>query len=342
MAVEADWKNAQAPQYRRLLALVHLEGKRYYVFDLFRVSGGKTHDWMLHGPLHANYRVETPLDLKPRAGKIVEIADLRSCVTDGPVSWTFRAGQSAVRALLAASPGTEAIQGEGPAVRRPGKQAFTAVRRTGGKSVFAAVHEPLQGEPRVKSIEVLGPQHPDSPLLVVKVALEGNRTDYFLSTLDEQPPFAPRRAAEPDGLLSGTFAHVVEIEGKIRRASLAGSELVFRGTAIRGAAYAGQISGVERIEAGEKRNAFLTAQALPAGEALRGACLVLTFADGRTHGWTVERVEDTNGQRAIVVREEPGVGISPAAARFVYFPGNEFKGPTGFRIVPCTVWTRDR
>jgi hypothetical protein len=338
LAVEADWTNAQASLYRRTLALVHLEGKRHYVFDLFRVSGGKTHDWMLHGPLHANYTVETPLELKPKAGKIVELADLRSCVTDGTVSWTIRAGQSAVRALLAASPGTEAIRGEGPAIRRPGKQVFTAVRRTGGKSLFAAVHEPLQGEPRVKSVEVLGPQDPGAPLIVVKLALEGGRTDYFLSTLDQQPPFAVRQAEGTDCALAGQFAHVVEVEGKVRRVSMVGSELKFRGQTIRGAAWTGQIVGVERVEAGAKRNAFLTGQELPAGEALKGAALILTYADGRTHGYTIERIEANGAQRAILIREEPGVEIAPDSARFIYFPGNEFKGPTAFRIVPQTVW----
>jgi len=341
MAVEADWKNAQAKQYRRLAALVHLEGKRYYVFDLFRVNGGKTHDWMLHGPLHTDYTIESPLELKPRAGKIVEIAELRSAVTGDPVSLTIRAGKSSVRALLAAAPATEAIVGQGPAVRRPGKQTFAAVRRTGGKSLYAAVHEPLYGEPRVKSIEVLGPQDPDASLIVTKVVLDGDRTDYFLSTLDAQPPFASRGPVA-ECSLAGSFAHVVESGGKVGHAELVGSELAFHGVKIQGAAYSGRLLGVERIETGAKRNAFLTEQELPPGESLKGASLILTYADGRTHGYTVERVEANGDKKAILVREEPGVEITPEAARFVYFPGNEFKGPTSFRIVPCTVWAGER
>jgi hypothetical protein len=346
MAVEADWKNAQAQVYRRTLALIHLEGNRYYVLDLFRVSGGNTHDWLLHGPLHADYTVETPLALKPRGGKLVEIADLRSGITDQTVSLTFRSGNAAVRALVAAAPGTEVVLGEGPAVRRAGKQTFTSVRRTGGKSVFAAVHEPLDGESRVKNVEVLaGAGDPESPRIVVKLEIAGGRIDYFLSTPHQQPeerePVFPSSANEVDDIdfsLSDTFAHVVEIKGKVRRANLVGSELIFRGMKFPGTAYGGQIISVERAEAGAKRNAFLTQQPLLAGEELKGAPLILTYADGRTHGYTVERVESANGQQAIVVKEEPGVEITPERALFVYFPGNEIDGPTAFRIVPWTRW----
>ncbi len=53
-----------AQTYRRTLARVATGGADFYVVDLFRVKGGQTHDWMLHGNLEENGRIETPLAMQ--------------------------------------------------------------------------------------------------------------------------------------------------------------------------------------------------------------------------------------------------------------------------------------
>src|SRR5205814_3605109 len=45
-----------AQVYRRQLLLVPVSEVDAYVVDLFRVQGGKTHDWLLHGSADADMR----------------------------------------------------------------------------------------------------------------------------------------------------------------------------------------------------------------------------------------------------------------------------------------------
>lgn len=52
----------QCEQYRRSLAMVEVEPGRAYFVDIFRVSGGEQHDWLVHGT-HADF--EMNLDLTP-------------------------------------------------------------------------------------------------------------------------------------------------------------------------------------------------------------------------------------------------------------------------------------
>ncbi|MCC6679306.1 MAG: hypothetical protein IT445_00235 [Phycisphaeraceae bacterium] len=47
------WKEAGVSQYQRSVALVHVDQENFYALDVFRVTGGKMHDYFWHGPHQA-------------------------------------------------------------------------------------------------------------------------------------------------------------------------------------------------------------------------------------------------------------------------------------------------
>ncbi len=47
------WKDAGVSQYQRSVALVHVDDENFYALDVFRVTGGKVHDYLWHGPHQA-------------------------------------------------------------------------------------------------------------------------------------------------------------------------------------------------------------------------------------------------------------------------------------------------
>lgn len=58
----------QCEQYRRSLAMVDVEPGLSYFVDIFRVSGGEQHDWLVHGT-HADFEMNLPLT-EPREGTL--------------------------------------------------------------------------------------------------------------------------------------------------------------------------------------------------------------------------------------------------------------------------------
>jgi len=79
----------QAKLYRRLSGSVDHGERGSYVFDAFYVAGGKTQDFVFHGP-HKNYRMHG-LDLKPCAEKLYDFANVRTAAPAGlwRATWTM-------------------------------------------------------------------------------------------------------------------------------------------------------------------------------------------------------------------------------------------------------------
>ena len=58
--------------YRRMLILVTIDREHPYVVDVFHVSGGSLHDYMLHGSVDHAQRVEVDLDLADARARFME------------------------------------------------------------------------------------------------------------------------------------------------------------------------------------------------------------------------------------------------------------------------------
>jgi hypothetical protein len=66
--VEADGRRAytdiaEVDQYRRMLVMIPVSESGAYIVDIFRVSGGRTHDWALHGDADTDMSAACDLEL---------------------------------------------------------------------------------------------------------------------------------------------------------------------------------------------------------------------------------------------------------------------------------------
>jgi len=217
--------------YRRTLMLVHVDEKHFYIVDIFRVKGGKTHDWMFHGNLEKVYKmkftcahqgsdIDTSMPaLVKREGTLGKYLDNLRIVPGGwdkNVMVEFCAGDGAtLRTIMAGASNTEVILADGPAIRlapepdarfrvpdgkggkvkwKPTdkKSLFLCIRRPGPENVFVAVHEAYKDKAVVKDISLVDVKGPDPFAVGLRVILD-EREDLILSTMQETP-YSPQVA----------------------------------------------------------------------------------------------------------------------------------------------------
>lgn len=340
--VEAEAERAYFPDpeiYRRTVALVRLDETRMYAVDIFRVRGGETHDWMLHGALHDAYTLSTSLDLRPMEGALHQyLDDLRAAQTgEGWVTeFAYESGPG-MRTHMLGAPGTQVIVARGPAMRRPGYTDFLDVRRGGGESVFVAVHDPFEGSANVERIEALEVGGGAMDVGIV-VHLANGRRDVILSS-GEEPPFEALQAA--DGTrMTGRFAHLrYDGERLVHAWATDASELACGELSLSGPeGWEGEVIAVYRVEAGDGFDAFETEAELPV-EGLEGRCLMVDLGGTLTQAFMIEGVERTPGGGSLIhSRDEPGIEIGDGVIRMMYYPGWSIPGPCRFRIADTLLW----
>ncbi len=254
--VEAEGRRAYRAvagmeRYRRLLVLVPVSPADAYVVDVFRVKGGKIHDWALHGSADEDSTATCSLPLgAPRKWLLEEgeawqepaitgarfnpygmVRDVRGARIDESFRVEFRSTGDSARNLrlhmLGAGEG-EVFLGRAPSVRRMGKgtsgdmrKAYDywmpqlVVRRRGEsplRSTFAAVEEPFSATPFIQRVERVSLTPADPDALGLRI-FHGVWVDTLISTLDD-PPYTERRTA--DGItLRGRL-------GMVRRRGLEG------------------------------------------------------------------------------------------------------------------------
>lgn len=150
ISVETPQAYAQCELYARSLALVKVSEQESYLVDLFEITGGNQHDWLLHGDADFDGSLTTDLQLKPRSGSllpsnqkfvpwIIESADegegayralknslglvrnIRSARSDKIWNATFKTmpdDGTGLRITMLAQKNTEIMHGEIPSVRR--------------------------------------------------------------------------------------------------------------------------------------------------------------------------------------------------------------------------------
>ncbi len=156
---------AQCPFYRRLIVWVNHGGAGSYLIDLFGVAGGKTHDYLFHGPILGF--VAEGIDLSPADGPApYGIKNVRRGASCDPWRLTWQM-DDAVRFSAWALPGEGegVIVGDGWGERgwghanSPDKKVdipYVIRRRTGQEgSAFLSVFEVSKGEPLVTGVRRL-------------------------------------------------------------------------------------------------------------------------------------------------------------------------------------------
>ena len=154
----------QCPFYRRLCALVDHGAEGSYLIDLFGVAGGRTHDYLFHGPI-PGFTAEG-IDLSPADGPAsYGIQNVRRGAADGPWRLTWQMDEQ-VRFTAWALPGEEeVIVGDGWGERgwghfnTPDKKVdipYVIRRRVGQEgSAFLSVFEVSRGAPLVTGVKRL-------------------------------------------------------------------------------------------------------------------------------------------------------------------------------------------
>ena len=320
--------------YRRTICMVRSSGDDVYFVDIFRVRGGATHDWMLHGPLHQDYKTDVSLDLEAREQEAGEklhgwIENLQSVTTDDQWSITFTAetGQK-LRTIMLGAADTEVITGQAPAMRREGTATFLDVRRKGPDSIFVAIHEPYTDEPQVKEVLLMPLINAAEMAVAVSVEVAG-RTDVFMSTLDSEGSIAAIG-------FKGHFAYLSTTDGNDITAYMVNSQQLTSDEAVKLTglpAYEGKVLRSMSTTRGDEINAFVTDAEIPADSRLRGRLLLTEDGDGSTRGFFIETVKrGAGGEKIIVIDRLPGMTIEDGYVKLQYFPNWGIPGELRFRI----------
>ncbi|MCC7517557.1 MAG: heparinase II/III family protein [Verrucomicrobiae bacterium] len=322
--VEADGERVYAAllpveRYQRTLALVKVDERDTYLVDIFRVRGGRTHDYMLHGCLDEPHRLETSVPLgEPRQGGFHHyLTALRAGRAAGAWNATFlldAAPTTGLRTWFADGQATEVLCGTGPAMRRPGTAPFLVARRAGDDHVFAAIHHGFHERPRIVKVEAVPLEGETSDAVAIRVTLP-ERVDTVVSCME-----AGTRARAADGSLdlSCRFAHFAEGQ--------------WRYTVGERPPHEGVVTRTHRREAGDPLDAFETETPLPDDGSLDGHTLVLDLGSCLTQGFRIERVECRGGRSLIHLSDEPGITVTPGLVKMEYYPGWGIRGEARFRI----------
>ncbi len=340
--VEADGHRAYGSSvemdlYRRTVALVKINDVDCYIVDVFRVRGGKVHDYMLHSCLDLPHSVKLSVALDERMdGTLHEyIGELRSGATDGGWTATFALddGSSSLKTFVLPQPGTMIIQGMAPAMRRKGVAPFLAVRQSDGESLFVAVHHPYVGEPLVQKVEPVELAPSDTGAVAIRVTLP-DRVDTIISTADDEP-WQARQTADGKLHMRGRFAHV-----SARYDAASGWAYLVDGDLLEtdnhkistNTSYSGELIKTYRIEAGDRFDAFVTDVPLPTDGSLAGHTLLVDEGGVLVQAFQIDHIQVRGGETLIHSNDEPGMTITPNLVKLEYFPCWGIVGKAKFRI----------
>jgi hypothetical protein len=349
-----------ASRYRRTLAVIGGDSRDAYVVDVFEVRGGRQHDWLLHGPRDADAVAEAPgVDWHPYDGTLLNegvafspprsfqhpnppgfwfgfIRDLRRAPVRGAVTLDFRLENEpaiGTRTLLAGLDDAEFFAGRAPDIRRARETTAAldrttapvfCIRRRGRdlESVFAAIHEPVRGEPAVRAVTATRA----GGALLLRVDRGPRGTDCFAMATEDG---AAARFETPRGgmEIEGRYAWVrLDSSGTPRAARLFDASRVrFGGMRIEGrAGWRGTVLEWDvRGRREGSRGSFLVDQAI---DRPGTGTFMLTFADGTVWPFNVVDIEPAAGGSRVHVREKPAFAVSGGKTRITAYPQREVDG----------------
>ena len=291
------------------------------------------------------------------------IRDVQMAQADGGFSVDFAYAGDAAKGLrvhmvaqgAGAAGGDGAVEawlGRAPSVRRMGtgtsgdmRKAYDfwmpqlMVRHRGEAplaSTFTAVEEPFHGTPFIANVERLALEPSDGNAAAMRVT-HGGGVDTIISTLDE-PPYPTRTT--PDGTaIKGRLGVLRQVSGTTVAAWLfEGEELTsgdWRLTAGK-TRHDGVILAAKRKRDGAKVDAFVVKSDIPDGKTLRGSWMIVTHANGFTHGYQIDRVETVGADKIVVLTDDHGLRIEGDATTELYFPRRTIEGQNRF-VVPLAV-----
>jgi len=322
--IEASSESSYAAQgvtlYRRLMALIG-EVSSAYLLDVFRVNGGKQHDYVFHalgdkvdftgvhfgaeerGSLAgaeiswgdkqlndgdiAGYPNKPYWNPPPGNGYGFLIKPQRG-KPDGAWSADWRIDDATrLRMTAPASPDTEIITALAPGIypRLP-QSRYVLARRKGGhlSSQFIAAIEPYSETPQIKSVERLNPNG-------VQITRSDGATDFVFFHVESPTQTNSLR-------YSGKFAHVRVKDGQtISLALVGGKEFAGFGWRVKPQrdAWHGTVTAVDVTN-----NVITTTAPLPTDGSLDGHIIIFSHPRySRTTAYRIVRVEEAGNQRRV-------------------------------------------
>ena len=341
--------------YMRTLAMVKIDDERFYVLDIFRVKGGKIHDYMLHGNLAKPYKIKISADKEAVPDKLKIGKYLESISAGKKNSENFAVefsddGGSVLRTVFAGGTEKDIIIAQGPAIRldnepsswgKPGHSPVTAksgktseflcVRHNGPETIFIAVHEAYKKDekPIVRDIELLKVKSQNSLDVGIKVKLE-NREDIFISSIDSNTNIEYENIS-----FSGNFLHAVTEKGNVKEIRVYGAEKLSwdkfhldKPTISKGAVYS-----IESKSRGGKNNSFTVEGILPEKDKLKGSIIIIYDGQKRPHPYIISEIENLPGDKSkVIVSNESGFIMNDESMTMLYYPCWKIPGKPSYII----------
>ena len=246
-----------ASLYRRTVAMVDVSPEDSYLLDIFRVKGGKTHDYIFHGLPFGEFSTSGVTLGEPRTkgtlmGEDVEFGKTVAGMKTGGYQWLTKPrrgkpegswsadwfvkdkGLGLKMTMLAGSAQEVIVADAEPEAKPdyPDRMEWILARNDTGASTFVSVIEPYKDKPSVRRAQALKPDGDPvrDDLAAVRIDVKG-RADYLFSALD-----ASRAATFDSGKIefAGEFGCISEDNsGLISMFLVNGSVLRKGGYAIR-------------------------------------------------------------------------------------------------------------
>lgn len=352
-AIEADGHRAytsRADLYRRTLALVNLGEGNGYLADIFRVRGGRQHDYLLHGGLDEPYKLEFGVETEPAEGVMHKYIQLQEQVWTMPPFWfrfRYEDGLQTTSHILSPSvpdgrarKGVQVFGGKAPAMRHTGQAPFVILHRLGiaelrepgGDNFFVLVHESGFGESKVTGTEMLTFESDDPEAVAFRVQL-GEREDLFFSTLD-----GGTITLEDGTTFQGRLGYLRRENGAPVMARLFdGTKLVDSdGRGIEDLQTpVGRVLEVLRREGGDEKDGFVVEYTGERPEEWVGRTLHLQMPEELVWSYRITGVGGVEEGRVLVeVEHEPGFELAGdgQALNMLFFPGWGMEGEVSYRI----------
>ncbi|MDP6775890.1 MAG: heparinase II/III family protein, partial [Candidatus Latescibacteria bacterium] len=327
-----------ADLYRRTLMLVDAGDGDAYVVDLFDVTGGSRHDWVLHGSADRDGLASVDVPLEPYGKNLLPGVEVRMPAHESDrgdargrnLGYAFfqnvshgraadglslqmavldSAGTSqlaGVRTHLPDLSGAEVYLGDAPSLRRAREN--DALLDEYRMPIFLARRKgssPLSS----RFVAVHEPYGDEGYIEEVSLVPVSGHPDAVVVKIRHKgmtdyvviqgTTGSEKLAAEKLGM-QGETAFVRERNGDpVAMGLWGGDELRWGGHVLTGSGtYGGTVKGVLREGDGDSCNALVVSGELPGGDVLNGATVIATFGDGSTIGYRVSDVKRVSRLRA--------------------------------------------
>jgi hypothetical protein len=201
------------------------------------------------------------------------------------------------------------------------------LRSRGESSIVAAVHEPFRTEPFIDDVSVRRADESARAAVMLSIRHHGV-TDHVVHRIGAEPFVHEQLRTDAEVAFVREKDGVPQIAIQWGGTELRWGEFRLEG----GGVYEGSVTSVLRADDGAPCNALIVAEQLPKGDRVNGSAVVVTFGDGSTVGYPLQRIERDGGRTRLVLDIDPGIAVTDQQARQLFFPGRTISGPITYRV----------